>query len=249
MSKTLCWPSEVMSVLFDEVSVARMLPYMCKIEAEQQHTQQFTQQFDRQTDPITATVISLLTCPLQLCLNEVGVMPIAGRCKLIFPYNLMTAEQRQFVHGCLQRTEEWNICNGHILFKPSPQPLFISPTTVLQALCDNIFRSKTHTQLEAKLGLCNVILQRVKGNIPLTKSVQRDLNSWLQRHMQKRGTTEQGVFQESSLTTHHAQAATAQQNTEAPARPCSIQPGAGQRHPGGHGGAASRDVAAVALAD
>lgn len=186
MSKPLTWPTEVMSVLFDEASVARMLPYMCKIEAEQQYTQQFTLRYDRQTDPVTATVIGLLTCPLQLCLNEVGVLPLVGRCKLVFPYNLMTAEQRQFLHDCLQRTDEWNICNGHIVFKPPPSQLFLPPATVFQALCENVFRSKTHPELSTKIGLCNIILQRVKGNIPLTKSVQRDLNSWLQKHLSEK---------------------------------------------------------------
>ena len=183
MTKQLHWPTEVMSVLFDEASVARILPYLCKIEAEQQYTQQFTLRFDRQTDPITTTVISLLTCPLQLCLNEVGVLPLVGRCKLVFPYNLMTPEQRQFLHACLQRTEEWNICNGHIVFKPPSTQLFLPPATVFQSLCENVFRSKTHPDMGTKMALCNVILQRVKGNIPLTKSVQRDLNTWLQKHL------------------------------------------------------------------
>jgi hypothetical protein len=187
MSKPLHWTTDVMSVLFDEASLARMLPYMCKIEAEHQHTQHFTLRFDRPTDPITATVISLLTSPLQLCLNEVGIIPLVGRCKLIFPYNLMTDTQRHFVDACLQRTDEWNICNGHVLFKPPQKQLFIPPTGVFKALCENIFRSQTHPEHNAKMGLCNIILQRVKGSIPFTKSVQRDLNTWLQEHMLKNG--------------------------------------------------------------
>lgn len=169
------WEARVVDELFDSESLLGMLPYMCKIESESARLQH---------DPITSAVIAYLKCPLQLSLSEVGVMPFAGRASLVYPYNLMTERQKQFLRDCLERTEEWSVYNDAVVFKRSKEPVMLPPADVLTAACQKIYESRAHEDPKVRVGICNVVLQRVQGHVAIDKPVQRALNAWLQGRLE-----------------------------------------------------------------
>ena len=172
------WEQNIESCLFDPESLLQILPYMCKIEAEDKRAAE-------KYDPITRTVVTFLTCPLQLGLTEVGAMLFQGRSTLIYPYTLMNDAQKAFVRQCLDHRAEWNLYNDCIVFKRhrGAQGKTLGAPAVLVALCSKIFQSPAHEDPRRRVALCNIILQRVQGYIPIDKPVQRHLNEWLQaRH-------------------------------------------------------------------
>ena len=207
-SMTYWWEENIEARLMDQGSLSQMFPYMCKITAEDPGSSRH--------DPITSTAITFLTCPVQLGLTEVGATLFQGRSSLVYPYNLMSDSQKDFVREALSRREEWNIYNDAVVFRRSqprqqaqPQPAqknqkslqaqqggappprtqaqqhspptarTLAPAAVLVALCSKVFESSAHPDPRRRVALCNIILQRVQGYIPIDKPVQRQLNEWL----------------------------------------------------------------------
>lgn len=166
------WEEHIEAEMLDEEALGRLMPYMTKAYAEDKRNA------DGKHDPITATVIIFLTCPLQLGLTEVGAMLFHGHASLVYPFNLMSDRQKAFLRECLARPAEWSVYNGAVVFKRKrgdPGRL-LSPSAVLLSLCRKLLEGHAQPQ---RLAVCNIILQRVQGYVPIDKSVQRQLNAWL----------------------------------------------------------------------
>jgi hypothetical protein len=199
---TYWWEENIEDQLMDPESLAHMFPYMCKITAEEGADPDPAPRDGRpkdkpasaasRHDPITSTAIAFLTCPLQLGLTEVGAMLFQGRSSLVYPYNLMSDRQKGFVREALSRRAEWNLFNEVVVFKRTQHQqgrpgggaagaggLTLAPSAVLVALCTKVFESSAHPDPKRRVALCNIILQRVQGYIPIDKPVQRELNEWL----------------------------------------------------------------------
>jgi len=206
---TFWWEENIEAQLLDPASLTHMFPYMCKITAEDGGDAASTADASAATgkgaqakdkaatgaaacagrhDPITSTAITFLTCQLQLGLTEVGAMLFQGRSSLVYPYNLMSDKQKDFIREALSRRAEWNLFNNAVVFRKTPhQPrpgggpggLTLAPTAVLVALCSKIFESTAHPDPKRRVALCNIILQRVQGYIPIDRPVQKELNEWL----------------------------------------------------------------------
>jgi hypothetical protein len=170
------WEENITTELLDDESLLHIFPYMCKIEAEDRRSADMH-------DPITSTVVTFLTCHLQLGLTEVGATVFQGRAAMVYPYNLMSERQRAFVRDCIERREEWNLFNEAVVFRKTrgggQLPLKLSPTSVLTSLCSKVFESSVHHDPKRRVALCNIILQRVQGYVAIDKPVQRQLNQWL----------------------------------------------------------------------
>ena len=165
------WEQNLESELLYDAALAALLPYMAKIEAEDRRNDKY--------DPITATVITFLTSPLQLTLTEVGAVLFQGHGTLIYPYNLMSERQKVFVRAALDRREEWNIYHDAVVFRRSQGTLLLPPARVLLVLCAKVLESSVHQDPQRRVALCNIILQRVQGYVRIDKPVQRELNDWL----------------------------------------------------------------------
>jgi hypothetical protein len=164
------WEERFEAEFAGEEALLQLLPYFCACEPGARC---------RKHDTVTDTVIILLTKPLHLALTEVGAMPFYGASTLLYPYNLMTERQKAFVRGCLERRDEWNIYNDAVVFRRSKGQRTLSPPAVLLALCHKVFESRAHADPARRMGLCNIILQRVQGYVRIDKEVQRALNEWL----------------------------------------------------------------------
>lgn len=169
------WQSKIKEEFLYPEALLRLLPYMSKAFAEQKKN------VESKHDPITATVIIFLTSPLQLGLTEVGAMLFQGHSSLVYPFNLMTDRQKDYVRSCLDHRSEWNIYNNAVVFKRAQgdAPSVLCPSVVLLSLCRKLIDDQPQQSLKQRLAICNIILQRVQGHVQIDKAVQKNLNEWL----------------------------------------------------------------------
>ena len=172
---SLWWEENIQSEMLDPESLLRILPYMTKAYSEDKRNA------DCKHDPITATTIVFLTSPLHLSLTQVGAMLFQGHSALVYPFNLMSERQKAYLRTCLDRQQEWNIYNNAIVFKRrrGEPGKTLSPACVLTSLCKKLLEGKSQPSQRQRLAICNIILQRVQGYVPIDRGVQRHLNEWL----------------------------------------------------------------------
>lgn len=132
-------------------------------------------------DPISNLIVTFINRPIALVLNEVGVMPFKDRPLLIFPYNLMTNRQKDFLRQCVARVAEWTICNDNLVFDRTSTSRHIAPVRVITTMCDCVLHGNTRHDHKTRIGLCNIILQRVRSRIPIDTNVHKEVNEWVAR--------------------------------------------------------------------
>jgi hypothetical protein len=156
----------LLSAFFEGDSLAKILVYLCNTRAPDAW------------DPVTATVLDFLTGRLQLCLNSTGLLPFRGRAELVYPFHMMTPPQKAFLRAALDDRSNFCVCNDALLFHQAC-PDRLEPVPVLTALCNSVLSSKIHDEHKVRLGICNILLQRVQSVVPISRSVQQDLNATL----------------------------------------------------------------------
>ena len=159
-----------------------MFPFFCKHNHEKKT-------LHSSLDVISSTAIVFLTCPLQLVLNHYGAAFFYGKTNMLYPYHLMDAIQKNAILDMLKINQEYNILNGSIVFKKSSTNITIPITTTLQTLCLKIYESQTILDRQTQNAVCNIILQRIQGYIPISLTVQKKINKWLQQHTLEHNST------------------------------------------------------------
>jgi hypothetical protein len=158
----------MVKAFFDPEGLQRFVTYLCNARAP------------GNWDPVTATMLDLLTGRLQFCLTGAGLVPFKGKAALVYPYHMMTQEQRGFLRGALGKRARYTVCNSSVVFHACQgDPERLSPVEALSALCERILASKIHPEHRVRVGVCNIILQRVQGVVPLSRNVQQSLNTVL----------------------------------------------------------------------
>lgn len=131
-------------------------------------------------DPVTATVINFLTCKLQFCLSSTGLIPFKGHADLVYPYTMMSPEQKNFIRESLQERMNFIVCNDSVMFHPTPgDSERLDTVSVLEVMCSKVLESKVHEEHSVRVGVCNIILQRVQSVVPISRGMQQRLNSML----------------------------------------------------------------------
>lgn len=125
-------------------------------------------------DPITYTLCMMITTPVQIMLTQVGVAAFKDKNTSVFPYKLMTEEQKQFLRDFVTDTETHvtgliasvQIGGGCVLCKRVKRPSeFLDAGAVLSAFCQSVQSSKTHTNPVMQRSICNIVIQRVGGQV------------------------------------------------------------------------------------
>ena len=171
-SKMTHWENEFFSL----EGLTTLFPYFCKLSESNCST------LDNRVDVLSNTIVLFLTVPIQLTMNTLGVSLFAGKTSYIFPYYLMTPSQRNILTQQLsQAMSEYHILNECVVFKPSPASQGINILQLLKAFCSAVFTSKVFVRRKEQIAICNIVLQRIQSYVPISSSVQRDLNEWLKR--------------------------------------------------------------------
>ena len=129
-------------------------------------------------DPVTATVLDLLTGKLQFCLSATGLIPFKGNANLVYPYHMMSPEQKDFIRTSLQTRGGYTVCNESVVFHACDVER-LDTVLVLEAMCSKVLESKVHEDHSVKVGVCNILLQRVQSVVPISRGVQQRLNDVL----------------------------------------------------------------------
>jgi hypothetical protein len=153
------------AVFFSEPNLKRILTYLCNTRPP------------GSWDPVTATVLDFLTSKLQFCLSATGLIPFRGHANLVYPYHMMSPGQKDFIRTALQERGGYTVCNESVVF-PLPEER-LDAVSVLEAMCSKILESRVHEEHSVKVGVCNIILQRVQSVVPISRGVQQRLNGLL----------------------------------------------------------------------
>jgi hypothetical protein len=157
-------PKTLSTVFFSEPSLKRILTYLCNARAP------------GSWDPVTATVLDLLTGKLQFCLSATGLIPFKGHANLVYPYHMMSPEQKDFIRTSLQERGGYTVCNESVVFQFTDKADKLDPVSVLEAMCSKVLESKVHEEQSVRVGVCNILLQRVQSVVPISRCVQQRLN-------------------------------------------------------------------------
>jgi hypothetical protein len=162
-------PKETLAtVFFSEPSLKRILTYLCNARPP------------GSWDPVTATVLDLLTGKLQFCLSATGLIPFRGHADLVYPYHMMSPEQKEFIRTALQERSGYTVCNDSVVFNtPTGDSERLDTVSVLEAMCSKVLESKVHEDHSVRVGVCNILLQRVQSVVPISRAVQQRLNGLL----------------------------------------------------------------------
>ena len=125
-------------------------------------------------DPVTNTVIIMITCPLQVQLTATGLQPFQGR-ELTFPYESMLPEQQRVLRGLLEQSGSWVRHECCLIFSQR-EAVTLPVLLVLEGMCRNILEGTVHKDRRVRVAACNIILQRVRSSIPLSKNTAAQLN-------------------------------------------------------------------------
>lgn len=156
------------SAFFTGESLTKILTYLCNTRAP------------GAWDPITATVLEMLSSKLQLCLTQTGLIPFRGRASMVYPYHMMTPEQKDFLRSALERREAYCVCNDALVFyHRQGEREHLETVPVLAAMCRGVLGSRIHEERRVRVGVCNILLQRVQSSVVISKAAQQELNELL----------------------------------------------------------------------
>jgi hypothetical protein len=158
----------MISVFFDTDGIQRMLTFLCNAR------------LPGNWDPVTSTVVDMLTGRLQFCLTSEGLCPFRGKADMVFPYHMMNQRQKNFLRDALSVRSSYCVCNDAVVFHPASGLMDrLDHLCVLEGVCSRILASNIHEEHRVRVGVCNIILQRVQSVVPISRQVQQKLNTVL----------------------------------------------------------------------
>ena len=161
-------PDSMASVFFNSDCLQRMLTFLCNAR------------LPGNWDPVTSTVVDMLTSRLQFCLTSEGLAPFRGKADMVFPYHMMSPSQKNFLRDALAVRSAYCVCNEAVVFHPLPGAAErLDQVKVLEGVCTRILASNVHAEHRVRIGVCNIILQRVQSVVPISRGVQQKLNTLL----------------------------------------------------------------------
>ena len=158
----------MLSVFFDPDGIQRMLTFLCNAR------------LPSNWDPVTSTVVDMLSGRLQFCLTSEGLCPFRGKADMVFPYHMMNQRQKNFLRDALSVRSSFFVCNDAVVFHPTPGATErLEHLCVLEGVCSRILASNIHEEHRVRVGVCNIILQRVQSVLPISRHIQQKLNAVL----------------------------------------------------------------------
>jgi hypothetical protein len=131
-------------------------------------------------DPVTSTVVDMLTGRLQFCLTAVGLVPFRGKADIVYPYHMMSLDQKSFLGKSLSFRSAYCVCNDAVVFSSGAGGMEkLDQVKVLAGVCTKILDSDIHPEHRVRVGVCNIILQRVQSVVSVSRCVQQELNDML----------------------------------------------------------------------
>lgn len=141
-------------------------------------------------DPITKSICTFITSPIQITLTQVGVVPFKAIPNVVYPYRLMTMEQKSYLRNIVTEGHDsvtglvasLQIGGGCMLCRSiGVADVKLQAADVLRAFCNCVFHSTVHTDQLVRRGVCNLVLQRVGGSLHLNRATMQEVSEFITR--------------------------------------------------------------------
>jgi len=172
----------------------RMRALFCEGTALQRCLSSFCADAVGSKDPIVSVILEVLQAPLQLQLTRVGLQMFQVRERarvpwnvltstaqgrdLTFPYMRMDSAQKEFLLSALS-SGRWSVHDMSMIYRRKGASAGLAPLDVLEAICTQILSCKRYSDSKARVAVCNIVLQRVQASVPMSQSLQAELNARL----------------------------------------------------------------------
>ena len=128
-------------------------------------------------DPVSTATALMISDPVRLVLSETGIALFKNHTRYVFPYRLMSHEQRASIVRCIGYRDEWSTQHARIVFKNGASHR-LPPLLCLQAMHIAVIASKQPAAEEDRLAIYNLVLQRVQPILSDPAGVHASLNQW-----------------------------------------------------------------------
>lgn len=159
--------SGVLPAFFNSENMPSTLAVLCQQNGDHSHS-----------DQITYALVKALTSPLHIQLTEVGWQPFRGTA-LTIPYTSMTSTQKGALLDLLDGPHTWCAFEHALVIRWAGEPVHLSTIDVLEAFCSAVLSSDIYPDRRVRVGLCNILLQRIQAQVPIDKGTQTTLNERL----------------------------------------------------------------------
>lgn len=170
-------PSEMLSIMkqtfFTGEALSRVLVYMSNECAVDVH------------DPITRILAMFINVPLNLCLTKVGLVPFRDEKMAVFPYTEMTSKEKKILSKICAVMEEKDFGfvstqmggGAAITLTSNNLPRIYADTVeVVSSFCQCILSDSSNMQIDHRIGLCNVTLQRLHTVVNICRDDMTKIN-------------------------------------------------------------------------
>lgn len=183
---TLDWVDGFINDFLDFSTLCVLFPFFCKLNTDVA--------FANNIDVISHTLILCISTPLRFVLNSYGMSLFYNNNLLVFPYTSMTRKHKALLQEVLDDVKKWKVQNSHVVLKTSNEKKKIDSTLLLKTMCYNVFNSCKIQSRVHRETICNIILQRVQGYVPISIHIQKELNQWcMEYHNLKEDTKKEAV--------------------------------------------------------
>jgi hypothetical protein len=168
------WFERYTELFFSEQALAPMLAYMCNacpLEV---------------ADPVCDTLTVFLSNTVTFAVTNVGLIPFRNASMSVFPFSHMTEAQRAFLleyiaflrrHWLgLTSTQMGGGCVVSLAQRAS-NTLHLDAVTVLSVMTRSVLESATYGDFDARVSVCNIVLQRLGARVHLSRESMRKLHT------------------------------------------------------------------------
>ena len=129
-------------------------------------------------DPVCSTLAMFVSTPVIFCLSNAGLMPFKNMSMAVFPYANMTNEQRVFLleYIAFIREQEMGVASTQMgggcvlsVSKKYGQTHSLDHVVVLGAFLSAVLAHEGYKTLDARLSICNIVLQRLGATVALSR--------------------------------------------------------------------------------
>jgi hypothetical protein len=136
-------------------------------------------------DPASYIACMMATTPIALTITEVGISPFKDRMTNIYPYSKMTYSQLDYIketvnecmdaHRSISYSSNIQMGGGCILLVSPKQKTqrFLKGHHIVIAMCDSICQNIHHSDAHTRIGICNILIQRIYASINLHIDTQK----------------------------------------------------------------------------
>jgi hypothetical protein len=193
------WFNEYIKVFFTGDNLKNILTYMCN-----------SCTYDV-SDPVCSSLSMFLLNPVSFTVTNVGLVPFRSISVAVFPYNNMNSKQHAFIIESIAFIKEHGIgvtnsqMGGGVVLSLGKNVSLshtLEPLSVIKTFVTAVLQHEEYQNIDVRLGICNVILQRLGATVQIPRDVLFQLHETVLKHHVEPGST---IHEETEPMETHAE--------------------------------------------